>query len=288
MDRKKGRVIQGMLRPRKPAAVAALLMAGLAWAQQPAGPAGPRFEVVSIRLVPPNTPPTLRDQTFTPVLPGGQFVDSRTNLLFLVAFAYDVADPSIRLMGLPDWAKSQAFSVSAKAGQDFPALSAAENREQVRRMLRAMLEDRFHLKLHTENRQDRVYNLEVGRSGFRFKEVDAPVPPEREGPVNAAVGDNGGRIIGKKATLAGMARMLVIFLKKPVTDKTGLTGYYDFDVKWDAPAAPDGQPSADGYGATGAALLISILRDRFGLRLTSATGPVQYWVVDHVEPPTEN
>ena len=88
--------------------------------------------------------------------------------------------------------------------------------------------------------------------------------------------------------MAGMARMLVIFLKRPVVDSTGLKGYYDFDVKWSAPESPDGKLPADRYGAAGAALLISTLQDQFGLRLTSSTGSVKYWVIDHVEPPTEN
>jgi uncharacterized protein (TIGR03435 family) len=281
-------VIQTVLGPRERIGLAALLIAGAVAAQQPAARVGTRFEVVSIRAVPPNAPSIMRDQSFTPVLPGGQFVDSRTSLLFMIAFAYDVEDPSIRLVGLPDWARTRAFSVSAKPAQGSPALPPNENQEQVRLMLRAMLEERFHLRLHTENRQDRVYRLEVAKGGFKFKDVDPPVGPEREGPVNAAMGDSGGRIIGKKATMAGMAGMLVIFLKRPVVDSTGLKGYYDFDVNWSAPESPDGKPPADSYGAAGGGLLISTLKDQFGLRLTSSTGPVKYWVVDHVEPPAEN
>src|SRR5438105_875677 len=106
--------------------VAAFVMAGAVVAQHPASFAQPKFEVVSIRSVPPNAPPVMREQTFTPVMPGGQFVDSRTNLLFMIAFAYNVEDPSIRLVGLPDWAKARAFSVSAKPAPDFPTLPPAE------------------------------------------------------------------------------------------------------------------------------------------------------------------
>jgi uncharacterized protein (TIGR03435 family) len=276
------------LRPSKGFGLAPFVMAGAIIAQQPASSVEPKFDVVSIRPVPPNAPPMMREQTFTPVIPGGQFVDSRTNLLSMIAFAYDVEDPSIRLVGLPDWAKTRAFSVSAKPASDFPTLPLAENREQVRLMLRAMLEDRFHLQLRIETRQERMYNLVVAKSGFKFKEVDPPMLPEIEGPVNAAMGDNGGRIIGKKSTMSGMAKMLVIFLKRPVIDQTGLKGYYDFDAKWRAPESPDGQPPAQTFGAAAGGLLISTLQDQFGLRVTNGAGPVKYWVVDHVEPPTEN
>jgi len=276
------------LRAWKRVAFLALLIAGFAASQQANEQAGARFEIVSIRPVPSNAPPTVREQSFTPILPGGQFIDSRTNLLSMTSFAYSVEDPSIRLAGMPDWAKNRSFSVSAKPAEGFPALPTAENREQVRLMVRAMLEDRFQLKLHTEIRQERVYTLEVAKGGFKFQNVEAPAPPDKEGPVNAAMGDSGGRIIAKKGTMAGMARMLVIFLKRPVIDATGLQGYYDFDVSWKAPPSPDGQRPDEGYGATGGGLLISTLQERFGLRLTSATGPVKYWVVDHAEPPTEN
>lgn len=274
--------------PWKRIGFAALFLAAALAGQQPTAPAEPRFEVVSIRPVPPNAPMLIRDQDFTAILPGGQYIDSRTMLLFMISFAYDVKHPSTQLVGLPNWAQSQAFSVSAKPAQGFPALPPAENRERVRLMMRALLAERFHLQVHTETRQERVLNLEVAKGGVKIKEVDPPVPPDKEGRVNAAMGDSSGRMIAKKGTMTGLASVLTLFLKRPVVDRTGLKGYYDFDVKWSAPETLDGQRPASGFGAEGSGLLISVLQDQFGLRLTNATGPVEYWVVDHVEPPTDN
>jgi uncharacterized protein (TIGR03435 family) len=62
-----------------------------------------------------------------------------------------------------------------------------------------------------------------------------------------------------------------------------LKGYYDFDVKWSAPG-----PASTGLGAEGIGLLLSALQNQFGLRVVETKGPVEYWVVDHVEPPTRN
>jgi uncharacterized protein (TIGR03435 family) len=264
---------------------AVLIMPALVKAQEPASP---RFDVVSIRVVPPNSEPVLRDIDFTPVKPGGQYIDSRTLLLFMISFAYDVKDPSIRLVGLPNWAKNQAYAVAAKPAEGSPDLPPAENIEQVRLRLRAMLVERFHLQLHTETRQEQVFNLEVAKGGVRIKEVDPPVPPAKEGYVGAAMGDDGGRMIGNKSTMAGLAKALVIFLKRPVVDRTALKGYYDFDVKWRVPETPDGQRPGPSLGTEGIGLLLSTLQNEFGLRVTNATSPVEYWVVDHVEPPTEN
>ena len=259
---------------------AILMMAAHGSAQ----PQAPRFEVVSIRLVPPNTPPTMRSQDFTPILPGGQYVHSRADLFEMISFAYQVRNYA-QLVGLPNWARNQSYAVAAKPADGFPVLPPGENREQVRLMLRAMLADRFHLQIHTETRQEPILRLVIGNGGIKIKEVDPPVPPDSEGHVNAAVGDTGGRMIARKATMAGLAVALAIFLKRPVVDQTGLKGYYDFDVRWRVEEPHEPTP---GLGAEGEALLISNLQSQFGLRLTKALGPVEYWVVDKVEPPTGN
>ena len=252
---------------------------------QPTSTSAPTFDVVSIRTVPPNAPSILRSQDFTAILPGGQYVDSRAALLFMIAFAYDVKN-GMHIEGLPNWAKSQDFAVAAKAAQDFPALSPAENREQVRLMMRTMLADRFKLRLHPETRQERKFGLHAAKDGLKLAEVEAPAPPAKEGYVNAAIGDSDGRMIGIKSTMKGMAAALTIFMGHPVIDETGLKGYYTFDVRWSAPEKTEGQ--SGGLGVEGRALLVSMLQEKFGLYLTNSTGPVEYWVIDHIEPPTPN
>jgi hypothetical protein len=68
-----------------PIGFAALISVWNLPAQQPAPPPAPNFDVVSIHLAPPNTPPTLRDVDFTPILPGGRHIDSRANLFLASA-----------------------------------------------------------------------------------------------------------------------------------------------------------------------------------------------------------
>jgi uncharacterized protein (TIGR03435 family) len=276
------------LRPSNQIGFAVLLFAAALNAQPPP----PAFDVVSIRTVPPNAPPVNRDWDFTPILPGGQFVDSRTNLLWMIAWAYNMknVDLSVQLVGLPNWAKDQSYAVAAKPAEDFPVLSARANQDQVRLMLRAMLADRFHLKLHTETRQERIYKLEQSKGGIRIKEVDPPEPPAQASPVGAAMRSDGGvHIVAKKSTMATLASALNQLTKRPVVDETGLKGYYDFDERWSGPGAHDGQAAQTEFGSPELiGVIISNLQNRFGLRLTSTTGPVEYWVVDHVERPTAN
>jgi len=248
---------------------------------------GQVFEVVSIREVPPNAPLLTRDPNISSILPGGQFVDPRITLTSMILFAYDI--PSFaQLTGLKGWAQDQAFSVAAKPAEGFPLLSPKENREQVRVMMREMLESRFHLKVHTDIREERTLKLEVRHGGLKIKRVDPPVPPEKEGVVNAAAGDSGGRMIGKKVTMAGMASALTAILRRKVLDDTGLKDFYDFDVKWSTPEPADGQKVASGLGNEGVVALMDALQDLLGLRLTSGVAPIKYWVVDHVEKPTAN
>ena len=267
---------------------AALFFAATLGAQ----PVTPTFDVVSIRAVPPDAPTVIRDFDFTPILPGGQFVDSRTDLLSMIAWAYNMKNVnlSVQLVGLPNWAKDQSYAVAAKPAEDFPALSPRENQEQVRLMMRAMLADRFHLKLRTETRQNRIYKLEQSKGGIRIKEVAPPEPPAKATPVGAAMTNDGGiRIMANKSTMAGLANALNLLTGRHVVDETGLQGHYDFDVRWSGPEARDGQsPERQFGGPELVGLLISNLQTHFGLRLTSTTGPVEYWVVDHVDPPTDN
>jgi uncharacterized protein (TIGR03435 family) len=245
--------------------------------------AQPKFDVVSIR--PTRSPIRLAG---SPYLPGGHFNDPGTILLFLIPMAYDIPLPDRQLLGLPEWAKRTAYSVEAKAAADFPTLAPAENEAQIKFMLREMLADRFKFRIHMETREEDTLIMTIGNGGFKVKEVSAPVPPEKAGDVSAALGDRGGRLSGKKATIARLATVLSLFLKQDVIDQTNLTGYYDFEIRWDALRREGAPPPAATLGPDGIVLFLSTLREELGLRFTRGKGTVQYWVIDSVEPPTEN
>ena len=247
----------------------------------------PRFDLVSIRRVETNGQPIMIDANFDPVRPGGQYVNPHTALTFLISYAYDVKDPSRRLIGLPKWA-GQVYAVNARAADTFPVLPPRENAEQVRLMVRHMLEDRFKLQLHIEKRQEDVLVMTVEKGGLRMKEVAPPVPPEpTNGRVNVALSDRGGRMLASKGTMKGVAQVVGLFMKQEVVDETGLSGYYDFDFRWESPAT-DAPPSSTVLGVEGLNLLLSEVKDRFGLRFTKRSAAIDYWIIDRVEPPTEN
>ena len=97
--------------------------------------------------------------------------------------------------------------------------------------------------------------------------------------MNATMGD-----------LAGVMQTAV--LDRPVIDKTGIQGRYDFTLRW----TPDDSqfvnmgvrvppPSNDPDAPPG---LFTAFQEQLGLKLESTKGPVEVLVVDRIDKPSEN
>lgn len=110
-------------------------------------------------------------------------------------------------------------------------------------MLRAMLADRFKLRMHTEMREESVLIMTAEKGGLKVPEVAAPVPPETPTD-SSAMSDRGGGFGAKKMTMPRLASSVSLYVKQDVIDQTGLTGYYDFDLRWEAPRV-EGMPPPD-------------------------------------------
>ena len=142
-------------------------------------PAEPRFDVVSIREVPPNTPPTMIEFGSTPVLPGGRYIDPRAVLHVMISFVYGI--PTARqLVGLPKWAE-ETSTRSPKPADGFPCHSS-ENREQVRSDGERDARRAPSPPGAYEDRHETVYSLEIA-SGLKIKEVEPPDRPPTQPPV---------------------------------------------------------------------------------------------------------
>ena len=101
-------------------------------------------------------------------------------------------------------------------------------------------------------------------------------------------------MVGQRMTMPLVVQSLSSVLGRPVTDETGLKGYYDFRLEWtpDEPAGPPGvglpaggtpQP-ADRSGPS----IFTALQEQLGLKVETRKGPVEVLVIDHVESPSEN
>ena len=236
-------------------------------------------------------------QTRTPMQwqPGGHFVGS-VPAMSLISIGYLV--PVYRIEGMPDWARTQRFLVSARA-KDQPEI------EERPAYYRGLLVERFNFAAHIEARDMDVYTLTLARSdgrlgpGLRRSDVNcdaviaenrkrslagerlpgAPRPGER--PVCSAVGGVTSMTAGA-APLTPLLGMLAQALGRPVLDKTGLVGRFDIDFKAAPPNALPNGPLAD------LPPISTALEDQLGLKLERGRGPVEVLVIDRLEMPTEN
>ena len=227
----------------------------------------------------------------------------------LLTEAFHVEDDHI--LGAPAWVKTNRYDVQAKvAPDDAPRLDKLTF-DQRRSMLVPLLVERFNLKYHHETRELSGYTLVVAKGGPKMKlsEVQPP-PPDAKPPepgVDPKPGAPGprrrmlrfmgrGHLEAEGSSTEMLARVLSQQLGRTVTDKTGLTGIYDYALQWtpdDAPppmpgGADGGPPHNDsGTDAVGPSLFTA-LQEQLGLKLESSKGTADVIVIDHIDLPSEN
>ena len=223
---------------------------------------GQEFEVASVK------PTATKDGSFTYDFPhGGGFSARNMTVLNLLRIAYDLQ--GYQVSGGPGWISSAGFDIQASG-----AGTGDAPREQVRTAIQALLADRFHLAQHRETRQLPVYDLVAGKTGPRLQAADNGAAPNQSQKM--------GQLVTKKMSMKTLAEILASDLKRPVRDRTGLTGEFAFTLEWtvglgESDAGPSSRPS-----------LFTAVQEQLGLRLESARGPVEVLVIDRVEKPSEN
>jgi bla regulator protein BlaR1 len=287
--------------------------------------AAPKFEVASIRpCVPAPRGPGGRGGTGSPS-PGRLSARCET-LADLIRQAYATyADGLARnpyslyvsIEGGPGWTKSDRYDINAEA--DVNATREMMNGP----MLQALLEDRFKLKVHRETREVPVYALTVAKGGLRLQRREegscAPLPD----PTNFRPGQKldlsktcGTVWFAKKreapgswtADMHGMsldefAKTLGRATDRPIVDKTGIAGLFDFHLEFSpdqtTPAFlpggallgnipdPSRSPAAFADDPEGPSILTA-MQEQLGLKLEPAKGPGEFLVIDTVEKPSDN
>jgi uncharacterized protein (TIGR03435 family) len=142
----------------------------------------------------------------------------------------------------PEWMNSDRFNITAK-------LPPGTNQDQVPEMLQNLLQDRFKMTIHREQRDFPVYALTVGKSGLKIKQTEpdsAPSgAPTSSLDIKATAGTAGvyadlgngayftfadNHLIGHKLSMARIADLLTNFMDKPVLDMTGLSTATSYDL----------------------------------------------------------
>ncbi|MGA2897993.1 MAG: TIGR03435 family protein, partial [Acidobacteriaceae bacterium] len=189
-------------------------------------------------------------------------------------------------VGEPAWANSEVFDIEAKvAGPDVAAFSKLDS-DQLQAMLRQILAERFGLVAHRETRELPVYAMSVAKGGPKLKEFvfDPAVPASarRGGGVQMSMG----MIAAHECTIPYFLSMLSRQLGRTVVDRTGLTGNYDFTLRW----SPDNSATSASEGAQADTLpsIFTAVQEQLGLKLESTKAPASVLVVDHLERPSQN
>jgi uncharacterized protein (TIGR03435 family) len=267
----------------KPRVAAVMIAASGMFGQSPAiRPTFDEFEVATVRP----TPPDWSGGRFIRMQSAHQFVARNHALKTLIAAAYNLSPRAISLG--PAWIDSDHYDILAKApGEVRPNLN-----EQMS-MLRRLLADRFKLTFHREQKELSIYALTVAKNGLKLKEstVSPDASPEGPPPLIFVVSPQLVRLPGHNATMAELASVMQrAALDRPVIDKTGISGRYDFDLEWTPDETQFGgalgkPPSTDDEAKP---YLFAAIQQQLGLRLEATKGMVEVLVVDGAERPTAN
>lgn len=253
---------------------------------QVSGDSPATFEVVSIKRSSPDA-----GRSGFSIRPGGRLLATNVPARLLIAAAYRV-EP-VRVVGGPRWLDDDRFDIEATGPTDL-------TRELVEPLLRGVLADRFDLRMRREPREMPVLFLARAQntgSGLKPSSLDcSPAgararaqagPATATGPICAIANANSPapRITGGGVSMAALAEVLSLHVGRPVVDRTGLAGLFDFDLQFapgpsagvDAPPSPTEAPS-----------LATALREGLGFALESGVAPLEVIVVESIERPSQN
>jgi uncharacterized protein (TIGR03435 family) len=218
----------------------------------------------------------------------------------------------------PGWIAEEKYDIIAK-------VPAGASKDDLKVMLRNLLEERFKLAFHRTKKDFPVYELTIAKGGAKLKEnTDANLEPSRPGdwdpwkprdrdgfPLlppgksgSASVVVNGlnrmttrglplSMLMSQLGTQLGTSTGPNTYAPGRIVDKTGLTGKYDFKLEYaggygiGAALAPSS--IGDVTDPTGGPSFIEAIEKQLGLKLTKSTAPFEVLVIDHAEKtPTEN
>lgn len=252
------------------------------------------FEVASVRAHAPGQTRLLPPQ----FLPGGSFT-SDAPLFIVIAIAYNLPfNPSVRLSGAPDWTRSPegAYHIEATAGTGAlpEGLSVRARNDAMRLMLQTLLADRFKLAIHHQTREMSVSALVVAKGGPKLQEADIDEKNclDETTACHTFTGGQGRGLHARAVDMTDLARYVENWTDRPLVDRSGVKGLFHIETKgWQTmqpgpPPAP-GARSEDGTNVADVPTLFNVFA-QLGLKMESRKAPVDLYVIDHVERPTEN
>jgi uncharacterized protein (TIGR03435 family) len=279
-----------------------------------AQPPPPEFDVASIRLNVQGGPWVFNGQKSP-----GTFAAENQTLRALIQEAYGrpsgkrnwlpvfvAAGAGIPIYGGPKWIGSDRYNITAKwtvAPDAYATVQSIDKTQaEMDLRLRALLAQRFKVKLHRETRELSVYELRIAKAGklrqgpcTTFNPTDPLSPADPQHHVNYCRTSSLGRkgldwtLDGTGMKMADLADTLSFLIgTRTVVDETGFTGTFDAHLRWTPGMGEFGAthvpPSPDDVNES----IFTVLQEQLGLTLKAGKGPVEVIVIDHAERPSEN
>jgi uncharacterized protein (TIGR03435 family) len=252
-----------------------LALAISAWAQSKS--AAPSFEIADVHPSPRATFPFMHGGD----LHGNHYELRQASMADMIAAAYNL--DATMVQGGPSWLEMDRFDVFAKA-------APATSRDDLKLMLRALLADRFKLVTHEGTASLPAFVLSAGKDKPKMRVSNGSGDPSCEYQPPTSIPAPGTfppvQFNCRNMTMDRFAEQLHNmaggYLDLPVVNSTGLSGSWDFELKW----TPRG--ALDRAGADGISIFDAVDRE-LGLKLAKETAPRPVLIVDNVnEAPTPN
>jgi uncharacterized protein (TIGR03435 family) len=261
----------------------------------------PRFEVASVRINTSGERPRVRVNA---VPPAGRLTITAMTVKDVILAAYglqpfELQDHGSRIL-------NQQIDIVARA-------NGAASMGRMQRMLQPLLAERFGLMVHREKKEMDTFLLTMSTPGRLGPKIT---------PAGAACGDlvgttvvfalaaaarqttdepscgilrapGPGRIIARGLDMATLAADLAPSMRRPILDRTGLTGRYDFDLTYTPEAftaaalARRGTTAPGGVDPEGPSIYTA-LQEQLGMRLQSQRAAVDVLVIDTIRPLSDN
>jgi len=252
-------------------------------------PSAPGWERGGVYFGPPRGGPGTPDP--------GQITWTYARFRDLLMTAYDLK--TYQIVG-PAWMDTELYDVVVK-------VPAGTTKEQVNVMWQSLLAERFGVKIHHDPKEFQAEDLVIGKGGSKLKvttedtsALPPPGPPKfKDGVLSSpglvttilmADGRGSARAIAKAQLLSKLVAMMAAQLNRPVIDKTGLTGFYDFTLEFTLvlPLQPGASPTTPTASDPGPDLAAAVERE-LGLKLVGSKAKLDVIVIDQAEKvPTEN
>jgi uncharacterized protein (TIGR03435 family) len=231
------------------------------------------FDVASIKPSQPGT----GIYTIKPLAGGNGYTVQNAPVKLMIGLMFKV--PTRQISGGPDWMDTDRFDVEAKTDHPYSI-------DDLHVMFQNLLADRFNLKFHKEIKEGPVYALSVDQSGLKMKAdgtgqaLGIPILPS-----------TGGSFKGTRVPMQYLCWWLGQQLQndgRPVIDETGLDQSYDFTLSFMPQLPPNVSRDSLPPEMQDLPSIFDALKQQLGLKLEAKKGPVEYFVIDHVDKPSAN